>query len=163
MEQTKQATRRLTVTLLTDAAILTLACLIPAASHLLAVPLYKLNPMLALLLAGIVVGKDWHNGLLLAVLLPTVSCLVSGMPAMPKMLCMVAEFAAVAAAFGWLERRWAVLPAVLTAVLAGKVVFYLLKAALLPAEALIDIEWWIQAATVVLWGGLFALLYRQRS
>ena len=69
----------------TDAAMLALACLIPAASHLLAVPLYRLNPMLALLLAGMLLGKDWRNGLLLAVLLPSVSCLVTGMPAAPKM------------------------------------------------------------------------------
>ena len=39
-----------------DAVLLTLACLIPAASHVLAVPLYMLNPMLALLLVGVLLG-----------------------------------------------------------------------------------------------------------
>ena len=82
-----------------DAVLLTLACLIPAASHLLAVPLYMLNPMLALLLVGVLLGKDWRNALVLAVLLPLVSCLLAGMPTAPKMVCMMAELATVAGLF----------------------------------------------------------------
>ena len=104
-----------------DAVLLTLACLIPAASHVLAVPLYMLNPMLALLLVGVLLGKDWRNALVLAVLLPLVSCLLTGMPAAPKMVCMMAELATVAGLFHLLSHRWAVMPAVLVAVVAGKV------------------------------------------
>ena len=101
---------------LLDTALVTMACLIPAASHLFAVPLYAVNPMLALLLAGILFGKDWRNALLLAVLMPLVSCLLTGMPAAGKMVCMVAELATVATMFGWLSRKWNVLPAVLVSV-----------------------------------------------
>ncbi len=144
-----------------DAALLALACLIPAASHLLAVPLYKLNPMLALLLAGMLVGKDWRNALVLAVLMPLVSGLVTGMPAAPKMVCMMAELATVASLFGWLSRRWAVLPAVLTAIVAGKMVYYAMKALIIAPAVLVGTEWWMQLGTVLVWGGLFALLYRR--
>lgn len=143
-----------------DAVLLTLACLIPTASHLLAVPLYKLNPMLALLLAGMLMGRDWRNALVLAVLMPLVSCVVVGMPAAPKMVCMVAELATVAGLFTVLSRRWAVLPAVLTAIVAGKVVYYALKAAVLAPAVLVGTEWWMQLGAVIVWGGLFALLYR---
>ena len=144
-----------------DAALLALACLIPAASHLLAVPLYKLNPMLALLLAGMLVGKDWRNTLVLAVLMPLVSGLVTGMPAAPKMVCMMAELATVASLFAVLSRRWAVLPAVLTAIVAGKMVYYAMKAHVIATAVLVGTEWWMQLGTVLVWGGLFALLYRR--
>ena len=145
----------------TDAVVLALACLIPAASHLLAVPLYRLNPMLALLLAGMLLGKDWCNGLLLAVLLPSVSCLVTGMPAAPKMVCMMAELATVAGVFGWISRSWKTFPAVLTAVLAGKGVYYALKAIIIAPAVLVGTEWWMQLGAVIVWCGLFSLLYKR--
>lgn len=144
-----------------DAVLLTFACLIPAASHLLVVPLYMLNPMLALLLAGMLLGRDWKNALVLAVLMPLASCLLTGMPAAPKMVCMVAELATVATLFGALSRRWKVLPAVLVSVLAAKGVYYALKAVVLAPVVLVGTEWWLQLAAVVLWGGLFAMLYKR--
>lgn len=144
-----------------DAVLLTVACLVPAVSHLLAVPLYMLNPMLALLLAALLLGRDWRNGLAMAVLLPAVSCLLTGMPTAPKMLCMMAELATVAALFSWLKSKWSVLPAVLVAIVSGKVVYYGLKAALLAPAVLIGTAWWMQLGAVIVWGGLFALLYKR--
>lgn len=146
---------------LLDAALLTLACMIPAESHVLAWPLYMLNPMLALLLAGMLVGKDWRNALVLSVLLPLVSSLLTGMPAAPKMVCMMAELATVAALFGWLAKRWAVLPAVLTAIVAGKAVYYGLKAVVMAPAVLVGTAWWMQLGAVVVWAGLFAMLYKR--
>lgn len=142
-----------------DAALIAAACLIPAVSHLTALPLYMLNPMLLLLLAGILLGKDWRNALVLAVLMPVVSCLVVGMPAAPKMVCMVAELATVAGLFHLLSRRWAVLPAVLVSVVAAKVVYYALKAVIVAPAVLVGTEWWMQVIAVLLWAGLFAALY----
>ncbi len=144
-----------------DAVLLTFACLIPAASHLLVVPLYMLNPMLALLLVGMLLGRDWKNALVLAVLMPLASCLLTGMPAAPKMVCMVAELATVAALFGVLSRRWKVLPAVLTAIVAGKLVYYGLKAVVVAPAVLVGTDLWLQLAVVLFWGGLFALLFRK--
>ena len=148
---------------LLDAVLLTLACLIPAASHLLAVPLYILNPMLALMLTGMLLGRDWKNGLLLAVLMPLVSCLLVGMPTAGKMVCMMAELAVVTSLFGWLQKKWAVLPAVLVAMLSGKVIYYALKAVVLAPAVLVGTSVWIQLGTVILWGGLFAMLYKKLS
>lgn len=154
-------TRAITRYILLDVAVLTLACLIPAVSHVTALPLYMLNPMLALLLVGMLLGRDWRNALVLAVLMPLVSCLVVGMPAAPKMVCMMAEFAVVATLFGWLQKKWAVLPAVLVAVFAGKVVYYALKAVIIAPAVLVGTEWWLQLAAVLLWSGLFAILYKK--
>ena len=148
---------------LTDMALLGVACLVPSVSHLLALPLYMLNPMLALLLVGLLIGRDWRNALVLAVLMPLVSSLVAGMPAAPKMVCMMAELATVATMFGWLQRKWAVLPAVLTAVLAGKVVYYALKAVVIAPAVLVGTAWWMQLGAVVLWCGLFTLVYKSRK
>lgn len=144
-----------------DAALIAAACLIPAVSHLTALPLYMLNPMLALLLLGMLLGKDWRNALVLAVLMPAVSCLVVGMPTAAKMVCMVAELATVAGLFHLLSRRWAVLPAVLVSVMAAKVVYYALKAVVIAPAVLIGTAWWMQLGVVVLWGGLFAALYKR--
>ena len=146
---------------LLDAVLITMACLIPAASHLLAVPLYMLNPMLALLLAGMLIGKDWRNALVLAVLMPLVSCLLVGMPTASKMVCMMAELATVAGVFQLLSRRWAVLPAVLVSVLAAKGVYYALKALIIAPAVLLGTAWWMQLGVVIVWCGLFAMLYKR--
>ncbi len=144
-----------------DVVLIVAACVLPALSHAVALPLYKLNPMLALLLAGILVGRDWRNGVLLAVLMPLVSCLVTGMPTALKMVCMMAELAVVAAMFGWLQKRWSVFPSVLTAVLSGKVVYYAMKAVVIAPAVLVGTAWWMQLAAVVVWAGLFVFLYRK--
>ncbi len=173
-----------------DVAVVTVACLIPAMSHVTALPLYMLNPMLALLLVGMLFGGRLYssttalrqsalpyvgeeprgggqsgmwNALVLAVLMPLVSCLVVGMPTVGKMVCMVAELATVAGLFQLLSRRWAVLPSVLVAVLAAKVVYYALKAVIIGPDVLIGTAWWMQLGAVLLWGGLFALLYKREK
>jgi len=148
---------------LVDIVLTAVACFIPAASHLLALPLYMLNPMLALLLVGMLLGRDWRGALVLALLMPAASCLLTGMPTAGKMVCMMAELATVATLGGWLLKRWHALPAVLVAVLAGKVVYYAAKAAILAPAVLVDTQWTVQLLSVLLWGGLFALLYSKKQ
>lgn len=146
-------------TVAVDATLVTLACLIPAVSHALAWPIYKLNPMLALALACVLLSRrDWRNGLLVALLMPLASCLAVGMPTTACMVCMAAELTTVVVLLHLLQPRWAALPAVLTAIVAGKAVYYLLKYALL--GTLITTSPWLQLATVLLWGGAYALFNR---
>lgn len=166
-DMTNTKTRTIGGLVLADALLIGAACVVPAASHLLALPLYMLNPMLALLLAGMLMESrllakyQSVNGFVLALLMPAVSCMVTGMPAPAKMVCMVAELTTVAALFGWLSRSWKVLPAVLTAIVGGKVVYYALKAIVIAPAVLVDTNLWLQLAVVLLWGGMFALLYRK--
>ena len=143
------------------AVLLAAGCLVPAVSHVLAWPLYVLNPMLALLLVGMLVSRDWRHSLVLAVLMPLVSSLAVGMPAAPKMVCMMAELATVALVFGGLAKRWSVWAAVMTAIVAGKAVYYGLKAVVMAPAVLVGTDWKMQLLAVLLWGGLFALMYKK--
>ena len=107
----------------------------------------------------------------LAVLMPLVSCLFVGMPTAPKMVCMMAELATVAGLFHLFMNfefrissfKIGVLPAVLVSVLAAKGVYYLLKAVIIAPAVLVDTEWWMQLLAVLLWGGLFAILYNRKK
>ena len=157
-----------------DAILVTMACLIPAASHLFALPLYKFNPMLLLLLAGMVVSRDWRNGLFLALLMPLISSLLIGMPTGGKMVCMMAELATVATLFPLIagirfHKRYLTVGrvpagvALLVAFVAAKGVYYALKALILAPAALVGTEWWMQLAAMVLWGGLFLMVYRRQA
>ncbi|MCR5821339.1 MAG: hypothetical protein K6F85_00265, partial [Bacteroidales bacterium] len=68
------------------------ACLVPAMSHIIALPISALNPMLIVLVIGMAFLHDRRFGYLLAVAMPVVSCLVTGMPTPLKAVCMIAEF-----------------------------------------------------------------------
>ena len=160
MENTNQKTMTLWQLALMDAVLLTAACLVPAASHLVQARVYLLNPMMALLLAGMLLGRDQRNALLLALLMPVASCMLVGMPVAAKAMCMAAQFATVVAMFGWLQRRWAVLPAVLVAIVAGTVVYYVLK--LMLTCVLFSPDSAFMAACSLFWGLAFALLWKRK-
>ncbi len=156
---TLNRTRSILTVAMVDAVLLAIGCLIPAMSHVLAWPLYMANPMLALLLVGILVSSDWRNSLALAILLPLVCCLIVGMPTAPKMVCMMAELATVAMLFKWLVKRWGAVAAVFVAIVAGKIVYYCLKAIVIAPAVLVGTDWKVQLLVVLLWGGLFAWGY----
>ncbi|MBQ9417510.1 MAG: hypothetical protein IJU19_02910 [Bacteroidales bacterium] len=161
MEQISYFRRSVGRTVAMDAALLALACVVPMVSHALAFPLYKLNPMLALLLASMLGRGGWRNGVVMAVLLPLASWLVVGMPVGMKAVCMAAELLTVAAVWGELNGRWKPLAAVMAAVVVGKGVYYGLKAVLISSVALVGTEWWVQVGVAVAWCGLFALVYKR--
>ena len=150
-----------------DALLLTVACAVPTISHLLAWPLYYLNPMLLVLLAGMLLVSDRRNAYLLAVLLPVVSMLAVGMPTPLKALCMVAEYAAVVFVIGrlqsWCGRFVGTLGAMLVALLCGKVVYYLLKALLLAPVVLVSTPVWMQLLVVVAAATVFAILLNLKT
>ena len=93
--------------------------------------------------------------------MPLASFLLTGIPAAPKMVCMMAELATVAGVFHLLSRRWTVLPAVLVSILAAKGVYYAMKAIILAPAVLVGTAWWMQLGALLVWGGLFAMLYKK--
>ena len=165
-----------------DTILVAAACLIPAASHLLALPLYMLNPMLTLLLAGLLIGRDWRNALVLAVVMPLASSIMTGMPVADKMFCMMAELLTVVTVFHFLgsfninfskvtdgtlasssefqvaDTKLGVLLASLLAIAAGKVVYYILKAIVIAPAVLVGTDWKMQLGAALVWSGLFAAL-----
>lgn len=146
-------------TIVVDALLLTTACLVPTLSHLFAFPLYHLNPMLLVLLAGMLLVPDKRNALLLALLLPLVSMMAVGMPTPLKALCMMAELSAVVLISG----RFSVqgFDSMLLAIIGGKVVYYLLKALLLAPAVLVSTPVLTQLIVAVAAAMLFALLSRK--
>lgn len=125
-------------TLLADAALLGAACLVPAASHLFALPIYQLDPMRWLLAAALLVGAHGRmrnlNGYLMAVAIPLVSCAVVGMPSPVKALLIAAELCVNVFVLTFLldkmqGRNTRVVAAVLGSVVCAKLAYYLLKTA----------------------------------
>ena len=152
-----------------DALILGVICAVPALSHVLALPLYKMNPMLLCLLVGMLLVKDRRNAFLLALLMPTVSMLVSGMPVPMKALCMTGELLTIVGVMQLMEngkrktengerKTESVFLRVLLAILAGKVVYYALKALVIAPVVLIETDVWLQLVVVAVYGVGYGLL-----
>ena len=149
-----------------DSVLLVVACGVPTLSHLLAWPLYWLNPMLLVLLAGMMLVSDRRNAYLLAVLLPVVSMLAVGMPTPLKAFCMVAEYLTVVFVSSrlqtWNGRFVGTMGAMLLAMLAGKVVYYLLKAVLLAPAVLVSTPIWVQLVVVLVAAAIYATVMKQK-
>lgn len=159
-----------------DLAFVGGACLVPTLSHLTTLPLYQLNPMLLMLLASLLLVRGNRigridlrsaNALLLAVAMPVVSMVAVGMPTPAKALCMAAELTAVAGLYSLLEdrmpaQRWAHFGLMIAAIVAGKGVYYALKALLLAPAALVGTPLPVQALAALAAALLFALLLPKR-
>lgn len=154
-------------TALIDVALLATACLVPTISHLTALPLYHLNPMMLVLMASLLLVNDRRNAYLMALLLPCVSMLAVGMPTPLKALCMVAEMetlvlvSQVLKVFG--SKFFGQLGAMLVAMLCGKVVYYSLKALLIPAVALVGTPVATQVIVCVAAAIVFALIVSRKN
>ncbi|KWW31204.1 MAG: hypothetical protein AUK63_477 [bacterium P3] len=148
-------------TAVVDLALIAAALLIPTLSHLTAWPVYRLNPMLLILLCGMLLTDSRRNSLMLAVALPMVSSVVVGMPAFGKAICMAAELATTASLYSQLprRRRWpAVWGGMALSILCGKGVYYLLKGIFLGGAQEPSAPVWVPLLTVVVYSLLFALL-----
>lgn len=158
-------TRTLMRTALVDITLLVVACLVPTLSHITALPLYHLNPMLLVLLAGMLLVRNRANAFLLAVMLPLVSMMIVGMPTPLKAICMTAEMLtlvglftlmdnATASARGRMGRTFAIL---LAAMVASKIVYYAMKALLISPDALISTPLLTQVVVMVVAALLFGI------
>ncbi len=76
---------------LTDAVALLFVLVVPALSHMTAVPFYLLDPMRLAVLGALLASRSRVNGLVLAVALPLLSFGISGHPVFPKCLVIAAE------------------------------------------------------------------------
>lgn len=147
-----------------DLLLLAVGCSVPALSHILSLPLYWLNPMLWVLLLGMVLVRDRRNGYVLALMLPLFSMLVVGMPTPAKAFCMVAEYATVVFVCerlqAWKGHLWGTMGALLVSMLCGKVVYYLLKALVLMPAVLVGTPVLVQLSVMLVSALAFALLLR---
>lgn len=154
-----------------DALLITAALILPAASHLMALPLYRFNPMLLLLVVGMGFSAELPrqgqmlNGLLLALLMPLLSALLVGMPSPLKALCMCAELATVVALFCWLPKSSNTLlkiGRVVVALMSGKLMFYGLKALLLSPAVLVTTPVALQLVSLLSAMVIYLVLTRKK-
>lgn len=152
---------------LIDAALLAAACLIPAVSHLLALPLYRLNPMLMVLAAGMLLVNNRLNSYILSLVVPFFTCMVAGMPTPLGALCMVCEYATVVTVFNLTVQRgsgfWRIFGSILAAVVAGKAIYYLAKWLIVRPDNLIGTSPVWQAVSVLAISVVFALLWYRKN
>lgn len=151
---------------LIDSAILFLACMVPAMSHLSALPLYQFNPMLWMMLLSMLLVRDHRNAFVMAAMLPFVSCLVSGMPSPDKAICMVAELEVVALLVAYVASRksgWTLFGLTVAAVVAGKCVYYAVKALIISSVSLVGTPVAVQLLAAVAASALFAFFLSRRA
>lgn len=138
------------------------ACLVPAMSHIIALPISALNPILIVLVIGMAFLHDRRFGYLLAVAMPVVSCLVTGMPTPLKAVCMIAEFSTVVAVSSLLISRWKAVPSIFVAIISGKIVYYSLKALVFAPAVLISTGWQWQLLSIAISVILFSVLVAKK-
>lgn len=145
-------------TIAIDVLLLSLICAIPMLSHLVAFPLYKLNPMTLCLLAGMLLVNDRRNAYLLALLLPLVSLLVSGMPTPLKCVCIIAELSTIVAVFQLAEKRMGSFVSIMCAMMSGKVIYYVLKALIVSPTVLFSTNVCLQLVLLLAMALLFGVI-----
>jgi hypothetical protein len=158
---------RFRTTLLIDIGLVAAIYLLPTVSHLVALPLYKLEPMkLALIVALLFTHRA--NAYLVAWTLPLVSFALSGHPELFKALLIGTEYCVLVAAYAYLERQrhWSPFAGLVAAILAGKVVYYALKyvslQAGLLAGGLVSTPLLTQLLLAVATAAVFALVMNRR-
>ncbi|MBR3563136.1 MAG: hypothetical protein IKN93_04855 [Bacteroidales bacterium] len=154
---------------LTDAVALLFVLVVPALSHMTAVPFYLLDPMRLAVLGALIASRSRVNGLVLGVALPLVSFAISGHPVFPKCLVIAAELSVNVLLFVWLERmfsgrRFGVGIAAFASILLSKAFYYGLKALVLGAGLmqmeLVSTALWVQLVVAVLISAGFVLFWR---
>lgn len=165
MEKSLVKQQSLLKVLLIDVALLGAACLIPSLSHLV-YGLHYLNPMLWVLLGSMLLVRDRRNGMLLALLLPTVSCLMTGMPTPAKAVCMAAELLVVASVVGFVgikKTGLSLFAVAMVAVVAGKLVYYVAKALLISSVSLVGTPVAVQLAVALVATACFAFIKSRKA
>lgn len=158
------STRNVLRVVAVDFALLTVACLIPILSHLAAIPLYKFNPMLIVIMAGMLIVNDSRNMYLLAVLIPLVTSLVTGMPSLAGAVCIMIEYAVVITMFVLFKDKssWVkAFVAILVSMMVARVVYYIAKWLILSPEKIINTPLLLQSIVTVVTAILFALLWQR--
>ncbi len=148
---------------LINAACVILACLIPALSHFSALPLYKCNPMLILMLTAIALTHrcrvSQHGLYLSAIAMPAISSLLVGMPSHAISVCIAVELCTVVAVlqYAGLRRGYlSTLAFTFIAMVCGKMVYYFLKWLLVTPDILVSTQWQTQILVAIITATLFA-------
>lgn len=163
--------------ILADVIALAFVLVVPALSHLTSVPFYLADPMRIAALGVLLVTKDWKNSLVLALLLPLFSMLVSSHPVFPKCLLISVELGSNVLLLTWFSRIAGRLwpsrlglttgIAAFVSILVSKGVYYLLKLAVIAAGwlqmDLVSTALWVQLLVAVAISAIFALFAARQA
>jgi hypothetical protein len=121
---------------LVDALLLTVVFFIPALSHLTPFPLYVLDPMRLVMFAGLILTRHQTNALLLAIVIPMVSTLISGHPPFYKAILISIELAANLLMFTYAQGRWPryTIGVLIGSIVLSKVLYYAFKFVFIQAQ-----------------------------
>lgn len=118
----------ITRSLVTDIALLSVIYLLPTVSHLIAFPLYLLDPMRIVIFACILLSCNKYNSYLLAATVPLFSYFIGGHPIFMKSVIIAVELMVNVMLFWFLlKRRRNVFLATLSSIILAKLVYYALK------------------------------------
>ena len=150
-------------TLIIDITFVLAVVYLPSLSHLLAVPLYRLEPMRMLLILALPFASR-GNAYLLAAILPLASFITSGHPHPAKAVLMTGELLVNVWLFWWLMRRFSSsLGAMLGAITLSKLGYYLTKLALIQVAVLgpplISTPLWLQGILAIVFSLYIFIIY----
>ena len=124
----KKDSRVITKSLVTDILLLGVIYLLPTISHLLAFPLYLLDPMRIVIFASILLSCNKYNSYLLAATVPLFSYYIGGHPIFMKSVIIAVELLVNVMLFWFLLKRWKNMFLVtLFSIILAKFVYYALK------------------------------------
>ncbi len=151
--------------ILIDLSALAFIYLVPTLSHLLALPVYLIEPMRLMLVLALV-HTNRQNGYLLALTMPLFSFIISGHPVFAKMVLIAAELSLNVFLFYLLSKRMKyIFPAIFLSIVLSKAVYYLLKFALIQLAildtGLVATPLIIQLAMAVVFSGYLAVFYKK--
>lgn len=124
----KKDSRVITKSLLTDMLLLGVIYMLPTISHLLAFPLYLLDPMRIVIFASILLSCNKYNSYLLAVTVPLFSYFIGGHPIFLKSVIIAAELLVNVMLFWFLLKKCRNMFLItFSSIILAKVVYYVLK------------------------------------
>ena len=147
---------KLSKVVISDVLILAFVYLIPTFSHLLAFPLYLLDPMRIMVLGNVIFLADKRNAYFLALSLPLFSYFIGGHPIIIKSLLIVMELIANIAILSWLESKLGKnFFSIFSSIVVSKCLYYALKYLLITIGLLdativaTDFKWQLIVAALI--------------
>lgn len=140
--------------------------LIPTLSHLSGLKLYLIEPMRLMVILAIA-HSNKKNALLLAITLPIFSYAISIHPSVFKSLIICIELSAMVFLFYGLSKYMKFFPAILGAIIASKLLYYLLKIGLIQTsllnDSLISTPILVQLITTIVFSAYIWLFFRKQT
>lgn len=153
--------------ILIDVFALAFIYFVPALSHLLALPVYFIEPMRLMLIIALA-HTSRKNAFIIAATLPLFSFIVSAHPNIVKMLLITGELMLNVWLFYYiLKRSKQVFISMLSAIILSKAAYYLLKFGLLSMVilqgSLVSTPLYIQVITTLVFSGYIFLIMRKKA